>query len=306
MIFKLESYRGNFFEKSNLTDYRSVYYQDIATRISYINDYEKVIKYMDSSGGLSPNDAVGKIRNIFEDNSEYLISLPSFINSFSDTVRSVFINEAHEISKHRILTTLLLQPLYDKGFRYLFLEAYQKNGIDGTTPLIGSGGYTSEPLFADMIRQALKIGFKILPFDTYREHITYTRNTRDSLMAINISEIYKTDTNAKILVHAGWAHIQERSTTSFNTMGNFYKSFTGINPLTIDQTSIIEVNAIPSSNRFIEWIDRYKSNISEMRIYKNNRNDMNVYDYTFLYPATKYINGRPDWLLMTDTENLVV
>ena len=303
-IYDLQNVRGDFLNEANKFDYSSLYYQMLATRYSLIGSYDEIFKYLDSSGIAGSNSKQleqNTINHIFKNGGPNLISYNNFISSVSDKERAVFINESHQMAKHRILTTLMLKPLYDKGFRYLFLEAL--NTADSAlnergVPLMTTGGYINEPVFADLVREALKIGYKVLPMDYGSSDIENpTINSRDSMMAVNIAKIYKADPDAKILVHAGWAHIQENSAASWNTMGNFYKKMTDIDPLTIDQTSVLEVNTIFDKQKNI-----YTDNVKEISLYSTEY-PKNIYDMTVLFPSTKNISHRPDWMAMNGYRN---
>ena len=48
------------------------------------------------------------------------------------------------------------------------------------------------------------------------------------------------DPDAKVLVHCGWAHLQEQPTSSWEPMAHFVREIAGIDPLTVDQTLLGE------------------------------------------------------------------
>lgn len=296
----LKNYRNRFLDKSNKFDYSQLFYQILGTRGSFLGNYVETLYYMDSASGISNSDQIKKISNIFTNSALNLETFDSFEKNINDTLRAIFINEAHEIPKHRILSTLLLKPLYEKGFRYLFVEGL---GTEDTIlnnrkfPVITSGYYIREPLYADLIRQALKIGFKVLPFDYISQNMTNIgRNTRDSMMEINISKIYENDPKAKILVHAGWAHIQESLVIS-NRMASYYKEITGINPLTIDQTSVIDVTPLDTN---ISVKDYYMQK-SEINLYPSLERE--VYDLQTINKPTLMTGHRPTWMRMNGYRN---
>ena len=63
---------------------------------------------------------------------------------------------------------------------------------------------------------------------------------RDSIQAVNIFKTIRMDSSAKIFVYAGYGHIAEKGDADYVPMGMAFKKISGIDPLTIDQTSMTE------------------------------------------------------------------
>src|SRR6185295_2549384 len=64
---------------------------------------------------------------------------------------------------------------------------------------------------------------------------------RDSVQAINLYDrVFRTDPQARVLVHAGYGHIDESSDPRRATMAVYFKRLTGIDPFTVDQTVLAE------------------------------------------------------------------
>lgn len=85
-----------------------------------------------------------------------------------ETEQIIIINEAHHFPYHRIFISSLLKVLYEKGFRYYGAETL--NYGDSTLmqlryPTLTTGFYTAEPQFASLAREALKLGYKIFPYE---------------------------------------------------------------------------------------------------------------------------------------------
>ena len=113
--------------------------------------------YATIKNGDSPY--VKKFRAV--DAAEYIINR-------AENKRIIIINEAHHFPYHRIFMASLLQGLYDKGFRYYVAETlnFSDSSInDRKYPLLISGYYTAEPLFGNLVRNALKIGFKVFAYE---------------------------------------------------------------------------------------------------------------------------------------------
>ena len=94
-----------------------------------------------------------------------------------------------------------------------------------------------------MIRTALKLGFRVV---AYEPQGARNSDERERGQARNLIErILKDAPQARILVHAGYAHIDEKGAdrVGVTTMAQRFKEATGIDPLTIEQTEMSEHGA---------------------------------------------------------------
>ncbi len=158
----------------------------------------------------------------------------------------VMINEDHSTEKHRVFSEILLEPLFDLGFRYLAIETLSekdKNLNSRKFPIKSSGTYSNEPNYANFIRTALEMGFELIPYEIRDDDeddsgesnfITY----REECQSNHLADFIKQNPKAKIFVHAGWDHIKEHTTTKW--MAERFREKTGINPLTISQAHMDE------------------------------------------------------------------
>lgn len=158
----------------------------------------------------------------------------NYIEQRSIDQQVVMINEQHWQSRHRLLGNLLLKYYYDQGFRYLAVEAIDKEDEialnDRKYPLQSSGFYTRDPQFGNMIRSALRMGLEVVTYDYPG------KNNREHDQALNIyNKTIAKDNDAKVLVWAGIQHIDE-STSNSPKMAYYFKEISGIDPLTIEQT----------------------------------------------------------------------
>jgi len=166
-----------------------------------------------------------------------------YIIKASKDKQVVMINEDHNTPKHRILTYNLLEDFYVAGFRYLAVEALENDSsiLKLGFPQISSGYYTAEPNMGNLLKKAIKLGFKLIPYEsTDRTRYngkseSYLQNIREVNQAKNINTILIKDPSAKILVHAGHGHIWERGGDVI-FMAEYFKILSGIDPLTINQS----------------------------------------------------------------------
>lgn len=156
--------------------------------------------------------------------------------------RIVLINEAHHDAHTRQLTLALLPKLRAQGFNYFAAEALIKDSglMKRGYPLKSSGTeYLREPSYGDIIRVALKLGFKVVSFDVDDPAI----QDREAGQAENLyKKVFADDPQARLFVHAGYAHIDKAKGRLGSTMpmAMQLQRLTRIEPLSIDQTQFRE------------------------------------------------------------------
>jgi len=166
--------------------------------------------------------------------------------------RLTIINEAHHNSSHRLFTKSLLQDLYDQGYRHLGLEALDNTSSkdielnDRGYPIYTSGHYTKDPNFSLLIREAIKIGYRVFP---YEENVNAKMKFREIEQAKNIQQEMDQYPNDKFLIHCGFDHALEGDYPGAweKAMAERLKNSSNIDPLTINQTTY--------SSRGIEEMD---------------------------------------------------
>ncbi|NUM81986.1 hypothetical protein HUU42_14405 [bacterium] len=274
-----------------------LYRQYIATMYSYVGQYDLALQYFDNfydeDSSLSAVDTVA-----FEP-----VDAETYIMDALDTVQALFINESHHMQQHRILTLNLLKKLKEKGFSYFAAEAIfqadsllQKRGY----PIRGvSGEYLNEPILANMVREAIRLGFTIVAYD----EAVSSASEREKKQAENMyNKIFKNDPKAKVIVHAGYAHIYEKEQKR-KYMAQHFLEITGINPLTVNQTEMHEqYNRSKEKSYYRFFSDSYTFDKPMIFVSKKSNKvwvspDMeSYYDLEIFLPRTQYKDGRPQWL----------
>ena len=241
-LLQLEKYSRNYTTESE----KSSFIQSLATYHSFINHSEKLPLYWKKWRRLS------YLRKIEDGNP------PSFLLHDNEAIdfllekcsqnQVVMFNEAHFDPQHRLLITHLLENLYQKGFRFLALEALwedEKIINDRGFIIQSSGFYTKETAMADLIRQAHHLGFYIVVYDDFSEE-------REKKQAQNLFEkTIAKDKDAKVIVLAGFGHISEEKSSQKNMMAAEFEALTGINPLTIDQVEYMNM----TKNNWLSIVD---------------------------------------------------
>jgi hypothetical protein len=175
--------------------------------------------------------------------------------------RIVLVNEAHHDAHTRQLTLALLPRLRALGFDHFAAEAL----LDKDTSLMNRGyptqasgsEYLREPSYGEIVRTALKLGFKVVSYDVDSR----STQEREAGQARNLyRKVFAKNPDARLFVHAGYAHIDKAKGRLGNTvpMAMQLQQLAGIELLSIDQTQFRE--QIPSeSDAYTELAKNFPS-----------------------------------------------
>ncbi len=284
-----------------------VYFDLLSQSVSFVGDYEAALEYQDKSDTTRVTDVekrqIGKNIQLLKNIKN--VDARRFISYIAPNYTVIMLNEAYNKPLHRAFAYSLLDDLYKRGFRYLAMEMLNPMPDQELTKLTyKTGHFATEPVAGEMIRLALELGFKLVAYEDPLA-AQHTPTERDSIQALNIANILKTDPQAKIFVYASYGHIAEKSTTpDFIPMGMAFKRMTGINPLTIDQTDMCEESNFSFGKSFYNaYLDKFP--VSSPSIPLDNDEPVNVtgttlYDLTVIHPKTVYSYARPTWLSLAD------
>src|SRR5579875_725284 len=226
-----------------------------------------------------------------------------YIPQLAKNYRAVFLNEAHNIALTRTLTVRLLKPLREEGFNVFAVETLYHQDIDALNrrgyPTAASGFYTREPIYAEMVRTALKLGYRVVAYEADASH---TGDAREAQQADNLWKILKDDPNAKLVVNAGYAHIQKTGKfLGAQSMAEHFVKDSGINPLSVEQTILI-----PHQDRSMNHPD-YDAIVAAVHptqptvfVDKDGKpwSLRPGYDVSVIFPEEHFVVGRPTWLAL--------
>lgn len=157
-------------------------------------------------------------------------------------------NESHFIPRHRYFVSIILEDLRKVGYQYFAIEALSSS--DSTLnergyPIHETGFYTREPAFAALIRDALQLGYTLIPYED-------VGNTdRELAQAQNLyNKTLKNNPNTKVLVLAGFDHINEFSRSGMKKrMAEHFKEISGVDPITVNQVKYDPIRAVLKQNK---------------------------------------------------------
>ncbi|AWO00501.1 hypothetical protein DLD77_01655 [Chitinophaga alhagiae] len=217
---------------------RPRFFNELATYSSFIGNYRDALRYYDSAGFREQVPASPSGPDAF---SGYRpASARQTIIRMAASRQVTIINEAHHVPYHRLFTKSLLQELYNAGYRYLALEtlgSFDDELNNRKYPVAKDGYYSHEPLYADMVRTALNIGYRLVSYEfngscTGREDCIMKREQHQ---AEQLHQVLQKDPAAKMLVHVGYSHLREAPLNGIEWMAARFKKLSGIDPLTINQ-----------------------------------------------------------------------
>ena len=218
----------------------------------------------------------------------------------------VIINEAHHVPRHRTFTTSLLQDLYDMGYRYLGLEALYHIDPELSErgyPIATTGHYIVEPQFGNMVREAMRIGYTLFPYEINPE-VDGDRD-REIVQAEKITGFMRANPDGKYLIHCGFDHAIEGEHAYWGqAMAARVSESMEIDPLTVYQPEFTPVSD-PKYNRAMlkTFKVREPSVLVDAKGTALGFTRGNGYcDITVLHPDVHMTSGRPDWLLINDRQ----
>ncbi|RUT78161.1 hypothetical protein [Ancylomarina longa] len=264
-----DKYVGHKFENQ--------FWQAYGTLSAFLGQYKKADRcyYLRDSIFNNLGDSIDHL-NI----SKYAISQLD-LNKLYQTNSVILLNEAHYKSEDRAFLYNQLPFLKEKGYKYLAIEALN-NGkwLDTDLEKRGypiynkTGVYINDPIFAHVIRKALKLGYQLIPYESYSQK-------REEEQAENIVKVYN-PAEGKLVVFAGYAHICEDCNKKL--MGSFLKEKLGQDVLSISQD-------IPNKLRF--------SMHDSVQFYLAN-SENECYDYYLTSPRKIDNLNIPGWYELMD------
>lgn len=288
-----EAYTGD-----NSPAFRLIFGQYISWYQSFLGDYPDA---MDSySIGQPPmeGDSPSPLTDAGYVAHPALDAIPELARGY----RIVLLNEAHNIPLTRSLTVQLLSKLRQEGFDYFAAETlYESDSALSSRgyPIDASGFYTREPVYAEMVRTALKLGFKVIAYEATSD--AGGSDARETEQARHINErVFKTDPHARLVVNAGYSHIVKSGAyLDGASMAEHLFKLTHIPMLSIEQTMLYPH---PSSSgdhpcyTAVMQALRPKVPIVFVNTAGKPWSLRPGYDVSVFFPPVQLLHGRPGWL----------
>jgi hypothetical protein len=214
--------------------------------------------------------------------------------------RIVLVNEAHHNAHTRLLILQLLPKLRALGFNYFAAEALgdsdpqlAKRGY----PIGKSGSqYLKEPVYGEIVREALRLGFVVVPYDS----TSIDPQLRDAEQARNLYDrVLRDHPQARLFVQAGYAHVDKARGRlgSAAPMAMTLAKLSGVQPLSIDQTEFLETGG-KTDGDYRELIARFPTETAQVLIDRDSgkpwSDQPQLYDLNVILPPALGVNTYGD------------
>lgn len=279
--------------------FRMIFSQYISWYQSFIGDYPDADASFSIKQSRAPNDRPSPLGLPGYQAQPALTAIPELARPY----RIVLLNEAHNVALTRSLTVQLLAKLRAEGYDYFAAETlYQtdtglaKRGY----PVDKSGFYTAEPVCAEMVRTALKLGFKVVAYEALSD---VTGNAREAEQARNLYEaVFKHDPKARLVVDAGYAHIvQTGSFLGGSSMAEHLHQLTGLPMLSVEQTMLYPHAFAKDNHPTYDAVMQQLHPTAPIVFTDAQGKPWSLqpgYDVSVFFPPSHLVRDRPDWLTL--------
>ena len=217
--------------------------------------------------------------------------------------QAVFFNEAHHLPLTRTLTVELLARLREEGFDTFAAETLYASDDELAArgyPVEGTGFYTQEPICAEMVRTALKLGYRVVAYEAETES---GGDARESRQARNLyARVFKQHPQARLVLDAGYGHIQESGPyLGGRSMAEYFRTISGIDPLTVDQVVLIPHPDPAHDHPYYLPVMQKLAPDQPLVFMEKDGKPWSLragYDVSVFFPPPVLRRGRPTWLAL--------
>ena len=151
-------YADTYFERS--------YHEFLGILYSQVGRYKEARQESEALGTMF----VDHMRSAHNYKNAIAIPLSKVMDSIIENNRVIMMNEMHFNPHSKAFVISWLEKCYENGYRYLAAETlFAKDSLvnERRTVLIGETGfYSDEPVFGDLLRTALNMGYTLVPYES--------------------------------------------------------------------------------------------------------------------------------------------
>ncbi|GLQ87492.1 hypothetical protein GCM10007898_10580 [Dyella flagellata] len=277
--------------------FRLIFGQYIAWYLSFLGDYPLAMKSFSIAQLPQASDKPSPLENGYAARPA-LDAIPDLAKNY----QVVLLNEAHNVALTRSLTVPLLSRLYAQGFRYFAAETLAQSDTNLQTrgyPVVDSGFYTQEPVYGEMVRTALKLGFKVIAYEATSN--TSSADEREAEQARHLYDsVFKHDPNARLVINAGYEHIVKSGVyLGGESMAEHLYKLSGASMLAVDQTAMYPHPSSQNDHPYYTAVMKQlqpQAPIVFVDAQGKPWSLRSAYDVTVFFPPEKLERGRPTWL----------
>ena len=289
------------YDSNDQRAFRLIFGQYLSWFQTWIGDYDGARKSFSIAQPAQPDDGPSPLSGGYR-----VQPADEVILRLAHGRKAVFFNEAHSAPITRTLTVELLGRLRAEGFNYFAAETLyvgdkdlQKRGYATAK----TGFYVSEPIYGEMVRTALALGFKVVAYDAENAGVG---DPREKEGAQALAQIFKRDPGARLVVNAGFAHIQKKGKyLGGSSMAEFFERLSGIEPLAIEQTMMIQHARTDQDHPYYLAVTQ-ANRAAHPFAYVNAAGEAwtlkpGAYDVSVFFPTATIVDNRPDWVSLDGT-----
>lgn len=279
--------------------FRMIFGQYIGWYLSFLGDYPLAMQSFSIAQPPRPDDRPSPLQSGYSARPA-LDAIPQLASN--DQI--VLLNEAHNIPMTRSLTVALLSRLYAQGFRYFAAETLSQTDTKLQArgyPTVDSGFYTQEPIYAEMVRTAIKLGYKVVAYESTSD--TNSPDQREAEQARHLYDrVFKQDPHARLVINAGYDHIVKSGVyLGGQSMAEHLYKLTGASMLAVDQTSMYpHPSKLDDHPYYTAAMEQLHPDAPIVFVDAKGKPwaQRAAYDVTVFFPPEKLERGRPTWLTL--------
>jgi hypothetical protein len=279
--------------------FQLIFGQYISWYLSFLGNYPDAMRAFSIAQPMQPDDNPSPLAAGSGYSARPAIdAIPELAKNY----RIVLFNEAHNVALTRSLTVPLLSRLRQEGFNYFAAETLSHTDTTLTTrgyPTDNSGFYTKEPIYAEMVRTALKLGFKVITYESTTD--SKVSDIRETDQAKNLYEqVFEKDPNARLVINAGYDHILKSGEyLGGSSMAEHLHKLTHLPMLAVEQTMLYPRPSSSGDHPYYTAVMKALRPDSPL-VFVNTDGKPWVlregYDVSVFFPPEKMERGRPTWL----------
>lgn len=277
-----------------------LYFQNKAFEYACIGRYQKALEAWDELA--KPEDDLEE-----EEVSLFQALLPRdarhYIAEEAEKRDIVVFNEYRHLPLHRSFTLSMLSRLYAKGYRYLALDvvSFENDSLNEqgyvNAQTQEDERYLADPLYSDLVRRAIKLGFEVLPMHVSKEKVPIQEQGR--AMVRSIHRAIRKDPEAKVIVHTNFPQAMKVTPKGWDgTLYYYLQLLTDNGVLSIDQASMTEHSKPQFENPYYRLSELssptvFVSHTGKAFVEPSKRQ---LFDLQVFHPRSSYIHNRPSWM----------
>jgi hypothetical protein len=286
--------------------------QALAVAYSFVGEAPRALKVFDETSFKAPPAQTFDVKDLAA--CRRVDALDAAVQLASKS-RVVVINEAHHVPQVRTFTLQMVRRLRALGYSYYAAEAFSKPSefSANRAPSLSSGNYTAEPVFGQIVREAVRKGYKLVPYEAETRPPAGTppmqrMGWRENQECANLmARIFTRDPKAKVIIHCGYSHAYKWPADPDNMewMAMRLRKALGKGLVSIDLTDMREASQEDRENSQYRYEQRRQSIRTPIALRRKDGSywvggeGKGKVDLQVFFPRTRLVNGRPDWLART-------